>query len=123
MKKYGVAIDFDGVIHSYESGWKGVDVIPDAPVPNAIETIANYVYHYTVHVYSVRSRSFRGRRAMKEYIYHHLKKKYGELVADNIFKEIKFPWFKPKALMYIDDRAFRFEGKFPTIKTIKETRP
>ena len=32
-----ICVDFDGVIHSYKSGWRGVAVIPDPPVPGAIE--------------------------------------------------------------------------------------
>ena len=31
MKKT-VVFDFDGVIHSYTSGWKGATIIPDPPV-------------------------------------------------------------------------------------------
>ena len=34
-----LCVDFDGVIHSYISGWKGADVIPDPPVPGAIEAL------------------------------------------------------------------------------------
>ena len=32
-----ILLDFDGVIHSYTSGWKGAGVIPDPPVPGAID--------------------------------------------------------------------------------------
>ena len=34
-----VVFDFDGVIHSYTSGWKGTTEIPDPPVPGIQEAI------------------------------------------------------------------------------------
>ena len=36
-KKFTVAVDFDGVIHSYTTLWFTASVIPDPPVPGAIE--------------------------------------------------------------------------------------
>ena len=38
MKKT-ILVDFDGVIHSYTSVLKGARVIPDLPVPGAIESV------------------------------------------------------------------------------------
>lgn len=37
--KYTVVLDFDGVIHSYSSGWRGKTCIPDPPVPGIREEI------------------------------------------------------------------------------------
>ena len=50
-----VVFDFDGVIHSYTSGWQGVDVIPDAPV-EGIETAIKCLRHYGYEVVVVSAR-------------------------------------------------------------------
>lgn len=48
-------LNFDGVIDSYTSGWKGADVIPDQPVPGAIAFIIDAVGVFEVHIFSSRS--------------------------------------------------------------------
>jgi hypothetical protein len=40
-----LAIDFDGVLHSYKSGWKGAKNIPGPPVDGAIEWLSDLVSH------------------------------------------------------------------------------
>ena len=54
MSKPILCLDFDGVIHSYESGWKGAAAIPDDPVPGAAEFIRTAHEHFAVQVYSAR---------------------------------------------------------------------
>ncbi len=61
-----LCIDFDGVIHSYKSGWKGATVIPDEPVPGAIEWLVGLLDKgFQPCIYSSRSKTWFGRRAMK----------------------------------------------------------
>lgn len=75
--KYGklkdLCIDFDGVIHSYKSGWKGATVIPDEPVPGAIEWLVGLLDKgFQPCIYSSRSKTWFGRRAMKKWFDHWL---------------------------------------------------
>lgn len=126
-----ICVDFDGCIHSYTSGWKGVDVIPDDPVPGAIEWLMEHLpvpdaicamapEHKgpEVQIYSSRSKSWFGRRAMKKWLIKHgLPSCY---ITDGI---LKFPSKKPAAFLTIDDRAICFNGTFPTAKEMMSFKP
>jgi hypothetical protein len=97
-EKKTVVFDFDGVIHSYTSGWKGEDVISDPPVHGIRTAIFQIRQHYKVVVVSTRCASERGRKAIEEYL------KANGIDVDGIVAE------KPPAEVYIDDRAICFDG-------------
>jgi hypothetical protein len=151
-----ITVDFDGVIHSYVSGWRGVDVITDPPVDGAIEFLLSALTEYRVAIFSSRSSSKRGREAMQEWLKNAFyewidsmswkevrsqlysyrgapivlsmtddpdtvvkkKEKWAELMVN----EIEWPINKPASVLTIDDRAFRFEGTWPTLAEIMELR-
>lgn len=111
MKKT-VVFDFDGVIHSYTSGWQGKTIIPDPPVHGIDSTICKLREEgYEVVIVSARSDSEDGRLAIKEWL-----NKYG-ITVDKISST------KPPALVYVDDRAICFNGNtamlFDEIKNFK----
>jgi hypothetical protein len=135
-----LCLDFDGVIHSYTSGWKGPRSIPDEAVPGAIEFISNCLGHFQVCIYSSRSRYLFGRRAMRKWLFDKLLDyifdKYpqsldapfidessGYGAAKSMLYEIKFPIKKPAAFLQIDDRAICFNGTFPNLDEIKAFKP
>ena len=95
-----VVFDFDGVIHSYVSGWKGVDVIPDGPVPGIREVIdtLRIEYCYEVIVVSTRCVDTRGTEAIEEWLAKH------DIEVDAVQGR------KPPAVAYVDDRGICFDG-------------
>lgn len=100
-----VVFDFDGVIHSYTSGWQGNDAaIPDPPVPGIKEAIDHIrAAGYRVVVVSTRCRSFGGQYAISKWL------RENGIEVDNISAE------KPPAVCYIDDRALTFDGHPETL--------
>lgn len=120
-----LCVDFDGVIHSYTSGWQGIDEIPDPPVYGAIEALHEYAKHFNVKIYSARSSEYKGLCAMSDYMRKHvaiylqsLSSEEIEAIDQPLIDVIGFPSSKPSAIVYIDDRGFRFEGIFPTVEEI-----
>lgn len=113
-----ICVDFDGVIHSYTSGWQGALVASDPPVPGAIRWLTDLVSRpdYEVCIYSSRSREPSGPDIMLRW-----------LVANGMpvdaTAKLKFPTQKPSAYLTIDDRSFRFEGDFPSPEWIERFRP
>jgi len=115
-----VAVDFDGVIHQYTSPFPGVNQIPDPPVPGALDFLRSLIdAHYRVLIFSTRCLEKPGHeggiQAMKEWLTSNgLEEKY--------LRHLEFTAEKQAAIMYIDDRGWRFEGTFPTLDEIKNSR-
>lgn len=95
-----LCLDFDGVIHWYRNGWKGIAVIDDEPVPGAKEFIENAQNYFRIVVYSSRSSSEAGIQAMQNWM------------EKNGFPKVNFAKEKPKAFLTIDDRALQFTGEW-----------
>lgn len=113
-----IAVDFDGVIHSYTSRWVNETHIPDPPVPGAIEFLTDLIDKgFKVAIFSTRNSSPFAIDAMKFYLqangleFHHV-------------EAIQFPIQKPTlASLFIDDRGFHFRGEFPTLEYCANFKP
>lgn len=117
-----VAVDWDGVIHSYVSGWKGHSVLPDPPVEGAIAWLADlHAAGIEVVFFTCRFTNWSNeipwpkvRDACIKY-----------LIDNGLAPEIanSFEWWagegKPRVDLYVDDHGFRFEGTFPTVQEVK----
>ena len=113
MDKKTIVFDFDGVIHSYTSGWQGISVIPDPVVPE-IQAAINYLRMegYEVIVVSTRCARPDGKLAVIRYLIDN------HIVVDDVVA------YKPPAICYIDDRAICFDGDaLGLISKIRKFKP
>ncbi len=125
MTKPILCLDFDGVLHSYTSGWKGADVIPDPPTEGAMRFLWDASEHFSIAVFSSRTHQRGGLRAMRRWIETHFREHWASdrTRADDILAEIDYPAFKPPAMISIDDRALTFTGEWPTIDVLRAFQP
>ena len=124
-----LCVDFDGVLHSYVSVWKGPRNIPDPPVEGSIAWLDSLVEDgesvcamaprfraFDVQIFSSRNRYFGGRTAIKKWLV-----KWG--FPKDKLENLKFPLLKPPAFLLVDDRAWTFTGTFPSENQMLEFRP
>ena len=150
MSRPILCLDFDGVLHSYSSGWRGAWNIPDPPVPGALEFVVEALDEFAVAILSSRSHQLFGRWAMKRWLRARLiaaggtdwsaapewwQRRIAETAfadpwadevrwaADRVIKAIQWPLFKPPAMVTIDDRAITFTGQWPDVSTLKSFKP
>ena len=132
MGRRTICVDFDGVLHAYTSGWKGASVIPDGPVPGAIEWLCDLVdplrgeQAFKVVIQSSRARRPWGWLAIRSWLKKHIVHHYGcdRTRADDVLGSISVTSRKPAALVYVDDRAWRFDGiNFPGFDALMAHRP
>lgn len=110
-----ICLDFDGVVHRYDSPWAGACVILDAPVDGAFDFIEECLdAGLKVSIFSSRSHQEGAIEAMsqwfKDYKFKHL-------------EFVSFPLEKPPAHVYIDDRGINFSGTFPTLNALRAFKP
>lgn len=122
-KRQTICVDFDGVIHSYESRWVNAHTIPDAPVDGAIEWLIDMLAEFDVYILSTRCKTWRGRWAMTRWLRKHSGSLWNECMLGRGIEDVKLTYEKVPALLYVDDRGWHFTGTFPTTDEIREFKP
>lgn len=118
MSKPILCVDWDGVIHSYTSGWQGAHVSEDPPVPGAVAFLRDAVKHFRVAIFSSRSNQPGGVVGMQ------LALQDWTAEQDQVWlDEIEWPTEKPPAMVTLDDRAITFTGEWPAIETLLGFKP
>lgn len=110
-----IAIDFDGVIHSFENGF-GDGTVYGTLIEGAREAIIELSQKYEIVIYTAKAKPDRplvngktGVELVSEW-----------LVKYNLLQYIKnITSEKPRAICYIDDKGIRFENWNQTLKDIK----
>lgn len=118
-----VLVDFDGVIHSYKSGWQGSHLIPDDPVPGAVEWLETLSQHFKVIIFSTRANDIQGEAAIVNAIERWCIGLWGGIPDWVNFLTVTSE--KKPAVVIIDDRAIRFNGDFNEVspEVIKSFTP
>jgi hypothetical protein len=122
-ERYTIAVDFDGVIHQYVTPWVAAHIIPDPPIPGAIEWLSRMIQKFDIVIATTRGNTIRGRIAVYRWLYKHggvglWYEAPGYRGLEDILVK-----GKPVALVYLGDRAMRFAGDFPTPEDIHAARP
>jgi hypothetical protein len=110
-----IAVNFDGVIYTVRDGdylnqYNDATVLLNSPIPNAItwlSALANDSRFY-VTIYSVRAKILGFTDALKEWLIHNG-------MDQNTINKISVSATRPNAFLFIDDRSWKFNGKFPRI--------
>ena len=113
---YQIGIDFDGVIHRNSKGFFDGTVY-DVPVEGVYEALQSISKNYTIIVYSAKARKDRmliKNKTGVELIWEWLKKYKLDKFVTDVTSE------KPRAVCYIDDKAFRFTTWSKSLKELKE---
>lgn len=117
MKPKTLAVDFDGVIADYSSGFLGKDVFGQ-PLPGAAEALRQlYDDGWNIIIFTTRPNT----QALRDYLYQH------DIPYDAINMNPEQPvdsnHGKPIADVYLDDRAVRFHDWEQAFAALREQKP
>lgn len=145
-KRYTLGVDFDGVLHEYSTPWVSPEIIPDPLIPGAIEWLNKMSKKFDILIFTTRGCTEAGRSAINLWL-----RSYGYSFPNPTgFMDVNgvlylgtpsmtssgtttVPPIEPPvmmitdrklpALIYIDDRGWRFTGTFPTHEEISKSYP
>ena len=115
-EKSNIGIDFDGVIHNHHKGFHDGTIYGE-PIPGAIEAIKYLSLKFKIIIFTAKAKSDRplinGKTGV-ELVYDWLR---DYKIIDHIHEVTSE---KPRALIYIDDKGFRFENWKDTLDFINK---
>lgn len=115
MKKI-ISVDFDGVLNSYLTPFTTASELTDPPVPGAIEWLQSLIDKFNVNIFSTRCIEVEGQIAIANWLL-----RWG--LSHESINLLHFTAIKHGASVYIDDRAWRFEGTFPSCDELEKFKP
>ncbi|WP_062112258.1 hypothetical protein [Aureimonas sp. AU40] len=120
-----IALDFDGVLHSYTSPWTDAATISDPPTPGAMAFLRALVEddRFEVVIVSSRLKDPGGLTAVQDWLWVELVTEFGATEANRIHLALQFSTTRPPAFLTIDDRAMTFDGAWPDLDTLAAFRP
>ena len=104
-EQINIGIDFDGVIHKCSKGYYD-GTIYDDPIPGSYEALEQLSKKYTVIIYTCKAKPDRGLVSGKtgtQLVWEWLEKHNMSQFISKVTSE------KPRAVCYIDDKAYRFK--------------
>lgn len=113
-----LAIDFDGVIHNDNEGFKDGTIYGD-PIEGSLEAIKMLSENFNIIIFTAKAKPDRplingknGIQLVKEWLIKHGIETYiSEITSE-----------KPRAILYVDDKGFRFDNWDNTIQFIKSMK-
>lgn len=101
-----ICLDFDGVLHLYRSPWTTAGEVLDGPVDGAQDFCRQLLAEgYAVVISSTRASFKAGREVMERWLREHDFPKEVQVAEGE----------KPPAMLYLDDRGYRFNGNFSEV--------
>lgn len=127
MNKMSICIDFDGVVHDYMDGWKDGEIYGRV-VGGFIEWADIAREHFTLVIYSSRSKTTDGIAAMRVWLHKQIEEAHQENTGLALsISDFEFASQKPPAWLTIDDRAVCFGGDWLdpalSVEQIKAFKP
>jgi hypothetical protein len=106
-----IAIDFDGVVHTFDKGWHDGTCYGD-PIEGSLDAVKSLSRKYNIIIFSAKVRPDRplvngktGKELVNEWLERYNLKQY---IAEITHE-------KPRAKFYIDDKALEFKGDWELI--------